>query len=219
MGIFSFLKKTKPTISFGITVCNEYNELKKLLTHLLKHISDRDEVIILQDITNEEDSVTALITAYGDRVKHIKAKLNGDFATFKNKLINESTGDYLFQIDADEIPSLTLLDNLIPFLQKNRKVDCFCVPRINIVNGITAAYLVKWNWTQNKDGYINFPDFQMRIIKLKQREIYWSNKVHEILVGYKKVMHLPHEDYTYCLYHEKDLEKQELQNHFYDQIT
>lgn len=216
MSLFNFFGK-KSTITYGITVCNEEQELRKLLDCLFEHIDDDDQIIILQDITNPHEGVSNLIEGVENVVLHLTARLDGDFATFKNNLVAHATCDYLFQIDADEIPSKSLLQNLKQQLQKSKKVDCFCVPRINIVHGITDEHTAKWNWKQNEDGYINFPDFQMRIFKLRtKKNIHWVNKVHEVLAGYQTFMNLPDEDYRFCLVHEKNIKRQEAQNDFYD---
>lgn len=218
MSLFNF-SRGRPTITYGITVHNEVQELQKLFDSLLTYVSGNDQVIVLQDVTDPDERVSRLIETYGDKVVHLTARLDGDFAGFKNNLLTRATCDYLFQIDADEIPSMSLLKNLKRQLQKWKKIDCFCVPRINIVHGITQNHITKWNWKQNKDGYINFPDFQMRIFKLKtKRNIHWVNKVHEVLAGCETFINLPDEDYRFCLIHEKDIRRQEAQNDFYDEI-
>ena len=45
------------------------------------------------------------------------------------------SGDYIFHIDADEIPNEVLLKQLPQILEIN-DTDLVWVPRINIVNGI-----------------------------------------------------------------------------------
>lgn len=212
--MFSFLRPI--TISYGITVCNEYKELKTLLNTLLPLIDNKDEVIILQDITNENNEVSNLIKSYGSKVIRIEAKLNGDFATFKNTLIHHAKCKYLFQIDADEYPAEGLIKSLKPYLRKEKSVECFFVPRINIVDGITADYIQEMKWNKNDKGYINFPDYQARIIK-NNKKIFWKNKVHEVLYGHKNFTEMP-KDYALCLIHKKNFAKQKKQNEFYDTL-
>lgn len=218
MFLFSFFRKSVaiPAISFGVTVCNEQEELEKLLTQLLSVKKEKDQVIVLQDITNPHPGVTDVIARYAGEIIHLEAKLEGDFSNFKNKLIAQATGDYLFQIDADELLTDTLVEKLHRYLQKNSYYDCFCIPRLNSVKGITPAHFEQWNWTQNKDGYINFPDYQMRLFKLKGSKIHWMNKVHEVLIGFKRLKKLPIKGYSFCLIHDKKIKKQEQQNEFYE---
>lgn len=212
--IFSYFYN--PAISYGITVCNEHKELDVLLSTLLPLIDKKDEVIVLQDVTRRDEKVSAVLEKYESRIKHIENQLNGDFASFKNNLINATTKDFLFQIDADEIPQPKLISELKSFLKKEIGTDCVCVPRINTVEGITEEYIQKWNWKINEKGYINFPDYQQRILKLNGK-IKWKNKVHEELFGFKKMKNLPM-DYDYCLLHPKEIKRQIAQNEHYDSI-
>lgn len=215
----SFLSYFKtPSISYGITVCNEAKELRLLLESLIPMVNLRkDEIIILQDVTNRDAAVDAVIKEYENQVVWLENRLAGDFATFKNHLVKTASKDYLFQIDADEIPKKSLIKNLKSFLRKHYYYDVFLVPRINIVNGITPQHIEQWNWKVNEQGYINFPDFQERILKLNDR-IFWKNKVHETLMGYERSKNLPSNTNDYCLIHEKEIAKQESQNQFYEQL-
>jgi predicted RecA/RadA family phage recombinase len=45
-------------------------------------------------------------------------------------------------------------------------------------------------WNMNEEGYINFPDYQARIIK-NNKKIFWKNKVHEVLYGNKNFTEVP----------------------------
>jgi glycosyltransferase involved in cell wall biosynthesis len=203
------------SITYGITVCNEHIELDKLLSCLVSNVNSNDEILVLQDVTNKDRLTTEVIKKYEGKVKHIEARLNNDFASFKNLLIKHATCKYLFQIDADELPKPSLLKNLKKQLFIKAKHDCFLVPRINIVNGHTAQHIQKWNWNINKDGYINFPDYQPRIIKLNG-QIHWKNKVHEVFIGYTNPTNFTDTNYDMCLLHIKDIERQQKQNDYYD---
>jgi len=205
-------------ITYAITVCNELKELKTLLNKLFEYnIQEKHEIIILQDCskTNEEMDEYLEYLKENSKVLIHHSFLNKDFATFKNNLINVAKGEYIFQIDADEIPSESILEYLEYILEENDDVDCFNVPRRNIVEGITQEHLQKWGWRMDENGYINPFDPQMRIFK-NNGSIKWQNKVHEKLVGYKRLSTLPNE---FFLWHIKSIEKQELQNNFYNNIN
>lgn len=204
------------SISYGITVCNEAIEIEKLLKILIPLIDRNDEIIILQDITKRNLAVEAVLNKHQSYIKIIQAQLNNDFATFKNNLIFKSSKKYLFQLDADEIPKTTLIKNIKLFLVKEQQADAFFVPRINLVNNITPTHIEKWKWNINEKGYINFPDYQARILKLNA-QIFWKNKIHELLYGYKTIKQLPNDE-DFCLLHIKDIKKQEQQNNFYDTL-
>jgi glycosyltransferase involved in cell wall biosynthesis len=216
-------------ISYGITVYNEYKELDNLLFHLSKHIRDEDEVVVTQDISKVgeksivQDDFTALEKVlekyeYGNYFKNLKVNsfhFNKDFAALKNYTKSQCSGDYIFHIDADEIPNEILLQQLPTILEIN-DTDLVWVPRINIVNGITDFHLNLWKWRTTEQGWINFPDYQARIFK-NTNEIKWVKPVHEVIDGAQTYSHLPpHEELT--LKHEKEIQRQEMQNKLYDQI-
>jgi glycosyltransferase involved in cell wall biosynthesis len=205
------------SISYGITVCNEAQELRNLLAALLPSIDAEDEVIVLRDVTRPADEVTQVLAEYAGRVRVIESCLDGDFATFKNRLFAAAKGDYLFQIDADEVPTPSLLSQLKPYLRRNRFIDCFRVPRINLIHGVTPAHIAQWGWKIDANGYVNFPDHQPRIARNNGR-IRWKNKVHEKFTGYRIRKKLPYEDTTYCLLHVKTVGRQEEQNRMYDTL-
>lgn len=198
-----------PSISYAVTACNEYRELSLLLEVLRNSIRQEDEIVILLD-SNATKEVRTIAN------KYTMHPLNGDFATFKNHLTKFCTKDYIFQIDADEYPHPHLIANLADILQHNETIDVFLVPRINTVSGLTEQHVQKWGWQVNDKGWINFPDYQWRIWK-NGKGIHWINKVHERLNGFKEYSALPQSE-EYCLFHPKDIERQERQNQFYNTI-
>lgn len=206
-----------PSVTYGITVNNEANEVKKLLDILIPLIDNNDEIVVMQDVTKENTDVTNILKSHGRKIIRITSKLDGDFSTFKNNLISHATKRYLFQIDADEYPQKKLIKNLKFFLWKNFNYDCFIVPRINIVKGITDSDIKNWNWNVNEKGYVNFPDYQNRIFKLG-KNIRWQNKIHEVLINFKKVKKMPSDNEDYCLIHIKSIDRQRNQNAFYDTL-
>lgn len=210
-------------ISYGITVCDEAEELLNLLTFMRPIIDENDEVILLRDMDKTSVLVGRIIESQislykPEQLKVVESSLNGDFATFKNKLIENASGDYLFQIDADEIPNPFLIENIKPILKVNDNVECFYIPRVNTVQGLTPSHIQKWGWRVDDRQRINYPDPQMRLFKLN-KGIKWKNKVHEVLDGYKTNTILPYDTEDFCLMHHKTLDKQERQNNFYEKLT
>jgi hypothetical protein len=199
-------------ISYAITVCNELEEIKRLVSFLLKHKRPEDEIVILWD-ENGDFKVWEYIISVPEP-RHFRAYFNHNFAEWKNKLTLVCKGDYIFQIDADEIPNDILIENLPTILENN--VDVILVPRVNTVQGITPQHIQAWGWKQNEKGWIQWPDFQWRIYK-NSPDIKWKNKVHEILDGYKTYSNLPELE-EYAIYHPKTIQKQEQQNNFYSKL-
>lgn len=201
-------------ISIAITVCNEHKELETLLDYLSdRALSPYYEIVIQIDKDNHTEEVVSTIIGRG--IKHWFYSLNKDFASYKNELANHCSGEYIFQIDADEIPSQELLNMLPDILESNPEVDVYLVPRINTVSGITEEHILKWGWKYENER-VNWPDYQFRIYK-NTPSIKWINKVHEKLDGYKLFSTLPPQD-EFCLIHPKTIDRQEKQNQFYESI-
>jgi glycosyltransferase involved in cell wall biosynthesis len=203
-------------ISYAITVCNELEEIKHLVSFLLLHKREEDEVIILFDDKGTKEVWEYLIKVEERLTLLHKDKFNNDFSQWKNLLTKLCTGDYIFQIDADEIPNLTLIEHLPEILEMNQGVDVLLVPRVNTVEGLTQEHIQKWGWVVNNQGWVNYPDFQWRIYK-NTSDIKWVNKVHERLIGYKTISNLPQME-ACSLYHPKTIERQEKQNNYYDTL-
>ena len=205
-------------ISYAVTVCNELQEIKRLIGYLVEGKQREDEIVILFDSKNGtkevEEALDVLNTV--DWYKLHKAPFNNHFADWKNLLTSLCTGDYIYQIDADELINEDLFEYLPSILEQNKEVDVYRVPRINTVKGLTQEHIQKWGWRVDEKGWVNFPDYQWRIYK-NNGKIKWKNKVHEVLEGYKTLTVLPTEE-IYCLVHEKTIEKQEKQNSYYNTL-
>jgi len=206
-------------ISYAITVCNEFTEIQHLLGFLLENKIQEDEIVVLFDSTNGTKEVEELLDHYTkDNFNWFtwsKYAFDGHFANMKNHLTTMCTGDYIYQIDADEMVDEYVLKVLPQVLEANN-VDMLLVPRINLVEGITDNHLNKWQWRRDNNNWINFPDYQNRIYK-NNGKIKWKNKVHEVLEGYETISSLP-QDKEWCLLHDKTIEKQEKQNELYSSL-
>ena len=205
-------------ISYAITVCNEYEEIQRLLSFLLLNIREEDEIVVLFD----KKGGTAEVWEYLIELKkHEYIKLTpktfkNHFADWKNYLTSLCVGDYIFQIDADEMITEVLIGNLPTILEGNPDNEVFLVPRVNTVTGLTQEHITKWRWNVDDKERVNWPDYQWRIWKNKS-EIKWVNKVHEKLEGFKTYAPIPAHP-ELALQHPKAIERQEKQNAFYDTL-
>ena len=204
-------------ISYAITVHNELEELMKLLDFLNNNTREEDEIVIQYDDGGVTDEVLEFLKIkkelHGYTV--IGFPLNKDFASYKNNLKSHCTKDYIFQIDADEIPHEVMIAYLPQVLEEN-PVDIIFVPRINTVDGLTQEHIQKWRWNVNEKGWVNWPDYQTRIYK-NTEDVTWMNKVHEKITGYDTFSNFPAEEH-WALYHPKKIDRQEKQNEFYETI-
>ncbi len=205
-------------ISYGITVYNEADELNRLLEILIHKTDPEDEIVICVDGEDEkvQEVITSWVQQYGhDDMKVIKVyqrKLEGDFAAHKNSVIENSTGDYIFHIDADEYPNEILLSQLKQILVMN-DVDLVWIPRVNTIEGMTQEHIQKWSWRVSEKGWVNYPDYQARVFR-RNDTIRWRRPLHEVITGCKTYAHLPPQE-ELSLYHPKTIQKQEQQNMFY----
>ena len=204
-------------ISYAITVCNEFVEIQRLITFLLENKRQEDEIIVLFDSNNGSKSVEDFLRSKSTNGEFnwIPYKFDRHFANMKNKLTSLCNGDYIYQIDADEMIDEYVL-RLLPQVLEQNDIDVLVVSRINTVEGITQEHIQKWRWVVNDKGWINFPDHQLRIYK-NNGKIKWKNKLHEVLEGYHTISHLP-TDKEWCLIHDKDIKRQEIQNQFYNTL-
>jgi glycosyltransferase involved in cell wall biosynthesis len=204
-------------ISYAVLTHNEGEYIEQILKFLSDNKGLDDEIVVVDDYSSDPLS-KGILEEYQDMglIKLVKRELNNDFAGQKNYLTSLCTGDYIFQIDADELPSTFLMHNLSTILESNPELEVYLVPRINTVEGLTPEHIAKWNWNVNEQGWVNFPDYQWRIYK-NDPKIKWVNKVHEKLDGFSTYNGFP-TDAEYCLRHFKTIDRQERQNEFYDTL-
>jgi hypothetical protein len=203
-------------ISYAITVCNELDEIKYLIPFLYQYKRPEDEICVLLDKPKVPQSLLNMLYWWSSNNWIIlkESTFQGHFADWKNELTRMCSGDYIFQIDADELPNEMLIENLPSILENN--VDVILIPRVNIVEGITPQHIQHWGWQQNEKGWIQWPDNQWRIYK-NSPNIKWKNKLHEVLDGYNTYANLPEME-EYALYHFKTIERQEKQNNYYSKL-
>ena len=147
-------------ISYAITVCNELEEIQRLISFLLENKRPEDEIVVLWD-NKGSGEILGYLTSLKPPIKVIAATFNNHFADWKNELNSSCTGDYIFQIDADELPTIELIETL-PLLV-DQGVDIILVPRNNTVKGLTSEHIQKWGWRVDDLQRVNWPDYQWRI--------------------------------------------------------
>ena len=204
-------------ISYSILVHNETNTLEKLLKFLIKWKQPQDEIVILDDYSDDEKTKQILdfyVSAHD--IVFEQRNLLCDFASQKNHLKNMGSGDYSFNLDADEMISLWMIKNVHEIIEANEGIDLIYLPRINTVEGLTQQHAQAWRWQVNENGWVNFPDWQGRIFR-NRPNIRWQYKVHEMITGYQTYATLP-QDKPFCILHPKTIKKQEEQNQKYSRI-
>jgi aspartokinase len=203
-------------ISYGLTVCNEHEEIKNLIEFIIEHKQPEDEIVVVYDQNRVTDEVMNVLKSYIS-VDSYPFDFQQNFLDNKNFLNSKCTGDYIFQLDADEVPNYYLMAYLPTLLEMNEGVDLLITARKNLVEGLTQEHIQKWGWRVTEQGWVNWPDAQKRIYK-NDPKIKWSgHQVHGMVSGFETYATLPFEE-AFSITHNKTIDRQENQNNRYDKI-
>lgn len=126
------MKNKKHTISIAIATYNEEDNIEKCL----KAVSNWADEIIIAD-GNSQDKTTKIASKF-KKVKIIKTTNKPLFHINKNIAIDACTSDWILQLDADEIVTLKLKEEINSYLEKNIndvRQNGFWVPRKNYFLG------------------------------------------------------------------------------------
>jgi glycosyltransferase involved in cell wall biosynthesis len=93
--VFMKNEKKKTTISLCMIVKNEESCLVRCMKSVRDHV---DEIIIVD--TGSMDNTVEIAESYGARVYH--HPWENDFSKHRNQSLSYATGDWIFQLDADE---------------------------------------------------------------------------------------------------------------------
>jgi hypothetical protein len=203
-------------ISYGLTVCNEHEEINNLIEYLLPKIDSEDEIVIVYDQNRITQEVHEVFDKHKSNIFTYPFDFQQNFLENKNYMATKCTGDYIFQLDADEIPHEHLIASIKPILEAN-SVEVLLTPRKNLVKGLTQEQIQKWGWRVNEKGWVNWPDTQKRIYKNDPKIQWKGHQVHGMIEGFKTFAPLPSEE-EYCIIHNKTSHRQEAQNTRYSQI-
>jgi len=201
-------------ISYALLTHNEGQYVETLLSFLTSNKRSIDEIVVVDDYSTDE-LTKSILDKYKDQIHLQYRTFDGDH-TQKNYLNSLCTGDYILQLDADELIKLEFIEILPQILENNNKTDLFIMPRINTVEGLTQEYINKWGWNVNEKGWVNFPDWQMRLYR-NCDWVKWDGLLHSKIEGHKTYVFLPAEE-LFCILHPKQLERQVIQNDLYDKI-
>lgn len=218
-------------VSYLVTCSTETDTLRKLFDVLVPSAKQMDDgIIVLYDtdiskkMGKDHAPTIRIIQAFADKMQseifekdtcHIfNHALENNYGAHKNFGIEQCKGDFIFQIDGDELPPEALLgENLHALLESNPTIEAYAVPRINDFRGVADEHAKKWGWRltpsplcENR-SVVNFPDYQWRIFKRDYPRISFTRRLHEKIEGYNTYVVLP-ADEDYALYHDKTIEKQ-----------
>lgn len=199
--LFTKIEITALSVSYAILTHNEDESLEKLLKLLIGYKQPQDEIVVVDDFSVNKKTINILNTYKSQGVRWAQHALNYDFAQQRNYLKNLCKGDWIFSIDADEIPSVYLLETIHTIINQNNSVDSYKIHRINKATdyppqALDARYV-------NDRGWFMWPDSHIRIYK-NLAYMKWFPRIHEAVVGAKNCITLPEEE-KYALIHERSM--------------
>lgn len=207
-------------LSYLITCHNEEISLLNCLNTIEKWKCSEDEVLVLDDFSDNPKTKEILKNYQTKGGRVIQHALERNYGCHKNFGNEQCSGDWMFQIDGDEIPNPNLIVNIKDIILANPNVELIYVPRINDFIGVTEKHARQWGWKLDYkyDGrpIVNFPDFQGRVYKREPERIRWDRRLHEKIEGHRGYATLP-ADMDLALYHDKTIEKQMATNKRYNE--
>ena len=200
-------------LSYLVTSHNETDSLEKLLNKLLSNKKDQHEIILLDDYSDNPKTLD-IIQKYKEKINFYQHNLDKNYGAHKNYGIELCKGEWIFQLDADEVPTDELIENIDLIIESNINNEVLCLPRLNYFLGVTEQDINMWGWKMY-DGMINFPDYQSRLYR-NLPHIRYERRLHEKVEGFKSYVFIPPQK-DYAIIHEKTIEKQRETNMRYNE--
>jgi len=136
-------------LSFGVLTVNSAAYIEKLL-RVARTFAD--EIVIGVD-SSSSDATEAICCRYADKISRLEP-----IGTSENALawLNEQcSGDWIFRLDHDELPSEGLLSAL-PRLMTDREVTHYWFPRRWVIGSDESRWIAEPPW---------WPDWQVRLFR------------------------------------------------------
>jgi len=235
-------------ISYLVTCSTEEDTLRSLMEHILTHKSNNDEIVPLIDLTNGMLSTGILNEEFKgifdtSHISNVKIEtgveefsykntgnyrvyghdLDNDYGAHKNYGISKCSGDWIMQLDGDEMLSENLCgESLHMLIESNPDVEAYAIPRINAFTGLKPHHATQWGWNLDiSPKYnrlrVNWPDYQFRLFKNEYPRIQFKRKLHEKIEGYRTYSILPATE-EYAIDHMKTIERQIQTNVTYNKL-
>ena len=150
-----------PSLSVAIITFNEERIIEKTVSAVSTWV---DEVIVVDSYSTDE---TVNILKKFD-VKLYQRKWEG-YSSQKNYAISKCTGEWIFSLDADEILTVELRNEILNVINSPNNYDGFKIKRKFYINN-------KWI---RFGGY--YPDYQLRLFKKESNALFSERLVHESL--------------------------------------
>ena len=199
-------------LSYLVTCHNETDSLEKLLSKLVQNKKNNHEIVLLDDYSDNPKTLE-IIQKYKEKINFYQHKLDKNYGAHKNYGIELCKGEWIFQLDADEVPTDGLIENIDLIIESNNNNEVLWLPRLNYFIGVTDLDVTTWGW-RLYDGMINYPDYQSRLYQ-NLPHIRYERRLHEKVEGFKSYVFIPPQK-DYAIIHDKTIERQRKQNEFYN---
>jgi glycosyltransferase involved in cell wall biosynthesis len=201
-------------LSYLVTCHNETGSLEKLLSKLIEYKKDNHEIVLLDDYSDNPETLE-IIQKFKGQINFHQRALNKNYGAHKNYGIELCEGEWIFQLDGDEVPTDALMENIDVILESNSTNEVIWLPRLNYFIGVTDEDVKMWGW-RLYEGIINFPDYQSRIYR-NLLHIRYERRLHEKVEGFKSYVFIPPQK-DIAIIHEKTIEKQRQTNVNYNKL-
>jgi glycosyltransferase involved in cell wall biosynthesis len=182
--------RKRATLSVVLATCNEENNLPACLDSV-KDIAD--EIVVVDG--SSTDRTVEIAKKYGAKIKITTNK--PIFHINKQMAIDMATKDWILQLDADEVVSKELKDEIKQILNPESYV-------LHLKSDINGYWIPRKNWFLGrfllKGG--QYPDYTLRLYKkgkgrLPQKDVHEQAEV-EGSVGYLKnpLLHYPYKSFS-----------------------
>lgn len=135
-------------LSIAVTTHNEGKCFREMIDAILRYTRNMRceyEIVVLDDMSTDP----VLLSVFKDTSMVLRVHrhpLADDFGAHKNHLSALCSGDYILQLDADELPTEGLMARVEQILTGVPAIEVFEIPRLNTVDGLTERHIKKWKW-------------------------------------------------------------------------
>ena len=174
----------KVTLSIAIAVLNEEKNLEACLSSVT---SMSDEIVVVDG--GSTDNTVAIVKKFTSKI--IRTDNPSIFHINKQKALEACTGEWILQLDADEVVTEDLKNEIIGTINNKQKtINGYYIPRKNYF----------WGHLMKKGG--QYPDYVIRLLR-NGKARFPCKSVHEQIEVEGEVRYL-HEPLEHCAYRTKE---------------
>ena len=165
------MNKEKPKLSAIILTLDEEENIQRCLESLVW----MDEIVVVD--TGSSDKTKEIVAKYTNKIFDLKWE---GFGKSKEYAKNKATGEWVLSIDADEVVSNELKNEIVSKRNSSEEIDGYFIPR-------KSNFLGKWI---KHSGW--YPDYVLRLFR-RDRSSFTPEQVHERVVINGRVGYLKNE--------------------------